>query len=183
MTHFLAGACSAAIISAAACTRDGETPAAAAQTGIIRPRTGTSTPPVSPVGPKSCFPHRGLRWHRAERVDYLVAGGLEADCRAARGASPKRSVGRKPFDLMRLPLTRTHLHTFAYIPHSTQPAVAKQHEGVTDIYFITTGSSGRCPQLAHPCGGLRSAIFGLALRDVALGSPAFASGEPFEDAG
>jgi mannose-6-phosphate isomerase-like protein (cupin superfamily) len=41
---------------------------------------------------------------------------------------------------MELPLTRTHLYTFAYIPHSAEPPVATQHEGVTDIYFITTGS-------------------------------------------
>jgi mannose-6-phosphate isomerase-like protein (cupin superfamily) len=62
-----------------------------------------------------------------------IAGELEARVRKGQSAED-------PVDLMRLPLTRTHLFTFAYIPHRTEPAVAKQHEGVTDIYFITTGT-------------------------------------------
>ena len=141
MKHFLAGACSVAIMSAAACTGEGDPHGAAEQPGIIRPRTGASAPAGFTGAPEALFPSSQivLAPDQGEStvwsLDDLkrISGELEARVRKGQSAED-------PVDLMELPLTRTHLYTFAYIPHGTEPAVAKQHEGVTDIYFITTGS-------------------------------------------
>ena len=134
-------AVSLAIASAAGCTDASGTDAATEQAGIINPRTGPSAPVAYAGPPEELFPSSRIALAPDQGEPTLwslddmkrIAGELEGRARSGRSAED-------PVDLMQLPLTRTHLFTFAYIPHSTEPAVAKQHEGVTDIYFVTTGT-------------------------------------------
>ena len=129
-----------AVVSACTTPRAGDSAAPDAHAGIIAPRTGAAAAPPVTGAPDVLFPQSTMAiapdqgettiWSSAEMTK--VAQELEA--RARRGQPTE-----DPTDLMSLPLTRTHLFSFAYVSHDAPPA-AEQHEGVAEIIFVSTGA-------------------------------------------
>lgn len=68
-------------------------------------------------------------------VDALVKAHNAMASRAAKGQPLPNSR-----DLVEQPISRTHAWNFVHRFPRSQPPTAEQHEGVTDIYFITAGS-------------------------------------------
>jgi mannose-6-phosphate isomerase-like protein (cupin superfamily) len=98
-------------------------PAAAQQPAAARPPAWTTVP----------LAHEG-------GVTHWSAAALK---KAHESSAARVAAGQplaNPRDVVALPMTRTHAWNFLHRYPRPQPPNAEDHEGVTDIYFITAGT-------------------------------------------
>lgn len=107
---------------------------------------GYATSPSASVSAQQTAPSRPPAWTKISlapdqggvvywSADALLKAHNEMASRVAKGQPPPNSR-----DLVEQPISRTHAWNFVHRYPRNQPPTAEQHEGVTDIYFITAGS-------------------------------------------
>ncbi len=106
--------------------------AAMAQAGIVSAQQNGARPRVQPV---ALAPDEG-------GVVYWSADDLKKAHAALAAAAAKGATAPSPFDLVQLPVTRTHAFNFlCRYPNPRRPARAEWHEGCSDVYFIVAGEA------------------------------------------